>query len=49
MVDLPTPPLAEETAMVLRTLGRGRFWGRPRCMRGSCGGVLERGRPRGFS
>lgn len=47
MVDLPTPPLADETAMILRTEGRGRLVGRPRWARGSWGGALEpeRGRP----
>ena len=45
MVDLPTPPLAEETAITLRTSRMGRFSGRPRWRRGSWGGVLERGRP----
>ena len=45
MVDLPTPPLAEETAITLRTEGMCRFSGRPRWRRGSSGGALERGRP----
>ena len=51
MVDLPTPPLAEETAMTLLTERMGRFSGRPRWRRGKeggAGGVLERGRPCGI-
>ena len=34
MVLLPTPPLAEETAMMCETPLMGRFWGRPRWKRG---------------
>jgi hypothetical protein len=34
MVLLPTPPLAEETAMMWETPLMGRFWGRPRWKRG---------------
>ena len=49
IVLLPTPPLAEETAMILLTFGILRFWGRPRCARGIVGGAFFRGRPRGFS
>jgi hypothetical protein len=45
MVDLPTPPLAEDTAMTLRTSRMLRFSGRPRCRRGSSGGAPERGNP----
>ena len=45
IVDLPTPPFADDTAMILRTPGMLRFWGRPRCMRGSFGGAFERGSP----
>lgn len=57
-VDLPTPPLALETAIVCETLRILRFWGRPRWSRGRGGGgpfVVrdegggERGRPSGFS
>lgn len=46
-VDLPTPPLAEDTAMVCRTFGSGRFVGRPRWARGmeGGGGFDDRGRP----
>jgi len=50
MVDLPTPPLAEDTAMTLLTSLMGRFSGSPRFMRAArFGGVPDRGRPRGFS
>lgn len=45
IVDLPTPPLAEETAMTFFTSLMLRCCGRPRCMRGICGGAPERGRP----
>lgn len=34
MVDLPTPPLAEEMAMMWATEGMGRLAGRPRWKRG---------------
>jgi hypothetical protein len=34
MVDLPTPPLAEDTARMWDTLGIGRLVGRPRWKRG---------------
>ena len=49
MVDLPTPPLADETAITLRTERMLRFSGRPRWRRGSEGAVAvpERGRPCG--
>ena len=33
-VDLPTPPLAEDTAITLATDLMRRFWGRPRWKRG---------------
>lgn len=42
MVDLPTPPLAEEMAMMCETEGMGRLVGRPRWKRG---GVPDLGRP----
>ena len=46
MVDLPTPPLAEEIAMTFRTSFIGRFSGKPRCLLGrNWGGALERGSP----
>lgn len=44
MVDFPTPPLAEDTAMTFFTSRILRFSGRPR-RRGNGGGVPERGRP----
>lgn len=44
-VDLPTPPLADATAMILSTPGIRRFSGRPRCIRGTLGGALLLGRP----
>lgn len=44
MVDLPTPPLAEEMAMMCETEGMGRLVGRPRWKRG---GVPVLGRPWG--
>jgi hypothetical protein len=34
MVDLPTPPFAEDTARMWATLGMGRLVGRPRWKRG---------------
>lgn len=43
-VDLPTPPLAEETATTFLTSRIFRFSGSPR-RRGKDGGVPERGRP----
>ena len=45
MVDFPTPPFAEDTAITLRTSHMWRFSGRPRCRRGSEGGAPVRGRP----
>ena len=48
MVDFPTPPFAEDTAMIFRTSSRLRFSGNPRWRRGSCGGAAtppERGNP----
>jgi hypothetical protein len=44
MVDFPTPPFAEETAITLLTPRILRFSGRPR-RRKNGGGVPERGRP----
>lgn len=46
MVDLPTPPFAEDTAMTLFTSVMGRLSGRPRFMR-DCrfGGVPLLGSP----
>ena len=49
MVDFPTPPFAEETAITLRTSRMLRCWGSPRWRRGSSGGAFERGNPNGFS
>lgn len=37
-VDLPTPPLALDTAIVCATLRRRRLVGSPRCVRGKVGG-----------
>ena len=45
MVLFPTPPLADETAMIFFTSLMLRFCGSPRCMRGICGGAPERGSP----
>ena len=45
MVDFPTPPLADETATTFLTPRMLRFSGKPRCIRGICGGAPERGRP----
>lgn len=45
IVDFPTPPFAEDTAMTFRTSLTGDFVGRPRCRLGSSGGALDRGRP----
>ena len=45
IVDFPTPPFAEETAIIFLTSGMPRFCGRPRCRRGSSGGAPARGRP----
>lgn len=47
MVDLPTPPLADEMATTFFTLAMRRFSGRFRCMRAArLGGVpLDWGRP----
>ena len=47
IVDLPTPPLADETATTLRTLGMRCLVGSPLCMRGSWGGAPLRGSPWG--
>ena len=50
-VDLPTPPLALETAMMWETFGMRRFCGSPRWARGIVGagpgrpGAGFRGRP----
>ena len=49
MVDFPTPPLAEDTAITLRTSRTLRCSGSPRWRRGSSGGAPERGKPSGFS
>jgi len=45
MVLFPTPPLADETAMIFFTSLMLLFSGSPRCMRGICGGAPERGSP----
>jgi len=45
IVDLPTPPFAEDTAITFRTSRMLRFSGKPRCRRGSAGGAPERGNP----
>ena len=45
IVDFPTPPLADETAMTFFTPGMLLFCGNPLCIRGSCGGAPERGSP----
>ena len=45
MVDFPTPPLADETAITFFTPRMLRFSGKPRCIRGICGGAPERGKP----
>lgn len=45
IVDLPTPPFAEDTAITFRTSRMLRLSGRPRCRRGSCGGAPDLGRP----
>jgi hypothetical protein len=45
IVLFPTPPFAEETAMIFLTSFMLFFCGSPRCMRGSWGGAPERGRP----
>ena len=44
MVDLPTPPFADETAITLRTSRMLRLEGKPRWRRGISGGAPERGR-----
>lgn len=51
MVDLPTPPLPEETQMMCLTFGIRRGCGGPEPRRGMVGGMrwLLRGRPSGFS
>lgn len=47
IVDLPTPPLAEDTAITLDTLRMARFSGNPRARLGISGRIVlpERGRP----
>jgi hypothetical protein len=45
IVDLPTPPLADDTAITFLTSVILLFSGNPRCMRGSCGGEPFRGSP----
>jgi hypothetical protein len=45
MVDFPTPPLADDTAITFRTSRILRFSGNPLCIRGSCGGAPLRGSP----
>lgn len=45
IVDFPTPPFAEETAMTFRTSRMARFSGRPRWRRGICGGAPDCGSP----
>lgn len=45
IVDFPTPPFAEETAITFRTSRMLRRSGRPRCRRGNGGGLPDLGRP----
>ena len=45
IVDLPTPPFAEETAITFRTSRMLRLSGRPRWRRGNCGGLPDLGSP----
>ena len=45
IVDFPTPPFADETAITFLTSFILRFSGKPLWRRGSCGGVPERGSP----
>jgi len=46
IVDFPTPPFAEDTAMTFLTSLIGRFSGRPLCMRAlKFGGVPDLGNP----
>lgn len=45
IVDFPTPPLAEETAIIFFTSLICRFCGRPLCIRGMVGGAPLRGSP----
>jgi hypothetical protein len=46
MVDLPTPPFAEDTAMTFLTWLIGRLSGKPFCMRAlRFGGVPDLGNP----
>lgn len=51
MVDLPTPPLPDETQTTCLTCGMRRGCGGPEPRRGMVGGMrwLFRGRPSGFS
>ena len=51
MVDLPTPPLPDETQTTCLTFGIRRGCGVPEPLRGMVGGMrwLFRGRPSGFS
>ena len=44
MVDFPTPPLADDTAITFLTSWILLFSGKPRCIR-SCGAVPFRGSP----
>src|SRR5579862_7994654 len=44
-VDFPTPPFADDTAITFPTSFILRRWGKPRCIRASCGGAPERGKP----
>lgn len=45
MVDFPTPPLADDTAMTCFTFGIGFFVGRPRCILDNIGSGPFFGRP----
>lgn len=45
IVDFPTPPFAEETAIIFFTCSICRFCGRPLCIRGIVGGAPLRGSP----
>lgn len=45
MVDFPTPPFADETAITFRTSLMLRFSGKPRWILGIGGGAPDRGRP----
>lgn len=45
VVDFPTPPLPDATAITFLTPAMGAFLGRPRCARGIVGGALWFGNP----